>query len=198
MKRYLFYRNIIYLFILPLFVSIAQQTDSSIFNVHKKLARAAIEQVGVTIRYTPGYVNLSYPGGDLPQDRGVCTDVVIRAFRKIGVDLQKEIHEDMREHFNEFPKLWNLRSPDRNIDHRRVPNLTTYFKRKGKAINVDDYFQTGDIVAWQLSSGLYHIGIVSEENVPDTKRNFIIHNIGEGAKKEDILFQYKIIGHYRW
>ncbi len=176
----------------------AQDTDSGFSIIHKNIAHAAVQQVGVTIRYTPGYFILSYPGGDLPNDRGVCTDVVIRAFRKVGIDLQKEIHEDMRQHFNAYPKFWRSRTPDRNIDHRRVPNVMTYFERKGKAINTDDHFQPGDIVAWRLSSGLYHIGIVSEEMVPDTKRNYIIHNIGEGAKKEDVLFVYEIIGHYRW
>ncbi len=198
MKRYYRYFDSLQLFIFLSCAAYAQQSDVTGSDVHKDLVRAAMEQVGVTILYTPGYVKLSYPGGDLPLDRGVCTDVVIRAFRKIGVDLQKEIHEDMRGHFSEYPQLWELKGPDKNIDHRRVPNLMTYFVRKGKAIDGDENFQPGDIVTWRLSNNLYHIGIVSEESVPDEDRYFIIHNIGEGVKKEDILLQFKTIGQYRW
>lgn len=166
--------------------------------VHFNLARAAFKQVGVTVLYTPGYVRIPYPNGDVPQDRGVCTDVIIRAFRKIGIDLQKEVHEDMNRHFNEYPNFWNLKRPDRNIDHRRVPNLITYFKRKGKSVSLTDEYKAGDIVAWLLPSGLYHIGIVAEEIVPGKEHRYIIHNIGAGVKMEDVLNEYKIIGHYRW
>jgi hypothetical protein len=112
--------------------------------------------------------------------------------------LQKEIHEDMSRHFNEYPKFWNLKQPDKNIDHRRVPNLMTYFKRKGKSVSLNAKYKPGDVVAWMLPSGLYHIGIVGEEMVPEKGHRFIIHNIGAGAKKEDVLKEYKIIGHYRW
>ncbi len=180
------------------FLFLLQEEDPASANNHAALARAAREQVGVTVHYAPGYVRLAYPNGDIPPDRGVCTDVIIRAFRKIGVDLQKEIHEDMRKHFNEYPDLWSMRSPDANIDHRRVPNLMAYFKRKGKSVELNDEYKPGDVVAWRLSSGLYHIGIVAAEMVPGKKHRFIIHNIGEGAKEEDVLREYETIGHYRW
>jgi uncharacterized protein YijF (DUF1287 family) len=154
------------------------------------IARSAAQQVGVTIHYDPGYVQLRYPGGDLPADRGVCSDVIVRAFRKAGVDLQREVHEDMRAHFRAYPRMWGLSVPDKNIDHRRVPNLMTFFERRGK--KVSGAFQPGDVVAWRLPGGLYHIGIVSDDP-PD-----VVHNIGAGAQKEDVLHAYAIIGHYRW
>jgi len=163
---------------------------------------AAVGQIGRTVTYDPAYTTLSYPGGDVPISTGVCTDVVIRAFRQIGLDLQKEVHEDMKKSFAAYPRLWNLRSPDANIDHRRVPNLMAYFKRCGKAIAVtreaSDY-RPADIVAWRLPDGRPHIGIVSSElseQQPD--RYKIIHNIGAGAQCEDRLFDFEIIGHYRY
>ena len=183
------------LILLCLFI---QQNNGDNSNVHKTIARAALEQVGITVLYDSKYVRLSYPGGDVPLDRGVCCDVIVRAFRKIGVDLQKEVHEDMTKHFNGYPDYWKLKAPDYNIDHRRVPNLMTYFKRKGKYISIDSNYITGDVVAWRLPSGSYHIGIISENVVTDEQRHYVIHNIGSGTKEEDILFKYKIIGHYRW
>ena len=174
------------------------QADSSNSHIHFQIAESAMEQVGITLYYSSEYRKLGYPNGDFPMDRGVCTDVVIRAFRKIGVDLQKEVHEDMVQHFEEYPKIWKLKSPDSNIDHRRVPNLMKYFSRKGKSISLDDSYLPGDIVAWLLRSGNFHIGIVSTEIIPGKKHYFITHNIGDGAKKEDVLYAYKIIGHYRW
>ena len=122
-------------------------------------------------------------------DRGVCSDVVVRAFRAVGVDLQREVHEDMQRHFAAYPKMWGLASADANIDHRRVPNLMTFFQRRGKAVTGD--FQAGDVVAWRLPGGLYHIGIV-------TTAPHAVHNIGQGTKEEDVLFAWQIIGHYRW
>ena len=157
---------------------------------HLELARAAAQQVGVTTIYDPAYVQLRYPGGDLPPERGVCADVIIRAFRKLGVDLQREVHEDMRAHFSAYPQMWGLRGPDANIDHRRVPNLMTFFTRRGKSVS--GAFQAGDIVAWRLPGGYYHIGIVADDG------RLAIHNIGRGAQKEDILHAFPIIGHYRW
>jgi uncharacterized protein YijF (DUF1287 family) len=180
------------LLLIPLFVGYQPR------DIHLKLAIAAMEQVGVTTIYAPGYFRLSYPGGDLPPEQGVCADVVIRAFRKVGIDLQKEVHEDMTNHFNEYPKFRNMKSPDPNIDHRRVPNLMRFLKRSGKALRIDSEYEPGDIVAWQLEHGLFHIGIVSAGVVPDEKRYYMIHNIGAGTKKEDILRKFKIIGHYRW
>lgn len=162
------------------------------------LARAAEQQVGVTTYYDPSYVRLSYPNGDVPLERGVCTDVIIRAFRGIGVDLQVEVHRDMRGHFAAYPQRWRVRGPDASIDHRRVPNLMTYFRRKGRAIALDGAYEPGDVVAWLLPSGYHHIGMVAAEHVPDTDRRYIIHNIGWGTQKEDVLYAYRIIGHYRW
>jgi len=157
--------------------------------INAKIAQAAIAQVGVTTIYDSSYAQLRYPGGDVPKNRGVCADVIVRAFRDIGVDLQVALHEDMRDHFAAYPRMWGLRSPDANIDHRRVPNLMKYFDRRGKGVSGD--FQAGDVVAWRLPNGLYHIGIVS---APDR----VVHNIGYGAQNEDVLHAWKIIGHYRW
>ena len=155
----------------------------------QSLAHAALAQVGVTTIYDSRYVNLPYPGGDLPKSRGVCADVIVRAFRDIGLDLQVAVHEDMRDHFAAYPKMWGLKAPDANIDHRRVPNLMKFFDRRGKSVGGE--FQPGDVVAWRLPNGLYHIGIVS---APDR----VVHNIGYGAQNEDVLHTWKIIGHYRW
>lgn len=154
------------------------------------IARAAERQVGVTVVYDPSYVPLKYPNGDVPLDRGVCADVIIRAMRAVGVDLQREVHEDMRAHFSAYPKMWGLAAPDANIDHRRVPNLMKFFERRGKRVR--DAFEPGDIVAWRLPGGLYHIGIVASDG------RLMIHNIGRGAQKEDVLNAFEIIGHYRW
>ena len=161
-----------------------------VFALNLDLARAAAKQVGVTTIYDPSYVQLRYPGGDLPPERGVCADVIIRAFRNIGVDLQRELHEDMRAHFADYPQKWGLRAPDANIDHRRVPNLMTFFRRRGKTATGE--FQAGDIVAWRLRGGYYHIGIIAADG------HLVVHNIGRGAQKEDILHAFPIIGHYRW
>ena len=179
-------------------VVIASLSIAAIASADPRLAKAAAEQIGVTKHYDPSYVRLAYPGGDVPLDRGVCTDVVIRAFRTIGVDLQREVHEDMRRSFREYPQMWGLRAPDRNIDHRRVPNLMAFFARKGKRHGRDAAYEPGDVVAWRLPSGLHHIGVVSETRVPRADRYFMIHNIGAGAASEDILYQFEILGHYRW
>lgn len=162
------------------------------------LARAAARQVGVTTLYDPSYVRLAYPNGDVPMERGVCADVIIRAFRALGVDLQVEVHQDMKKAFSAYPRNWGLRSPDRNIDHRRVPNLMKYFDRKGKSLSLESAYEPGDVVAWRLPQGLHHIGVMAEERVPGTDRFFVIHNIGAGTRREDILHEFEIIGHYRW
>lgn len=144
---------------------------------------------------------IAYPNGDVPSDKGVCTDVVIRAYRKFGIDLQKLVHEDMKINFNKYPKNWGLKSTDRNIDHRRVPNLMKFFSRHGvvKIItyNPNDY-EPGDLVCWDLGNGITHIGIVSKIKSSDKKRYLIVHNIGEGQVLEDCLFEFKIIGHYQY
>lgn len=169
-------------------------------RVAPPLVAAARAQIGVTRLYDPAYVGLSYPGGDVPQDRGVCTDVVIRAFRSQGLDLQKSIHEDMRGNFDAYPRNRSMRGPDRNIDHRRVPNQMRWFERQGWTVPANtptDRYQAGDIVAWKLQgSGLLHIGIVSDRRSAEGTP-LILHNIGAGTQEEDLLFRHAIIGHYR-
>ena len=151
--------------------------------------------------YDPSYFSLEYPNGDVPDDRGVCTDVVIRAFRKMGIDLQKEVHEDMRANFKAYPNNWGLKTTDKNIDHRRVPNLMAYFSRFGKVKKISSSYKdyiAGDVVCWSLNGqgGIPHIGIVSNKVSSDQLTPMIIHNIGAGQVIEDMLFDYKIIGHY--
>lgn len=164
-----------------------------------RIVVAARKQIGVTKEYDPAYVTLNYPGGDVPIRTGVCSDVVVRALREVGIDLQKTVHEDMRQNFSAYPQKWGLRGPDKNIDHRRVPNLMRYFERHHIALrgelNSRESYRPGDIVAWDLGSGVTHIGIVSDQKTGRTP--LIIHNIGSGAKEKDILFQYQMTGHYR-
>jgi uncharacterized protein len=164
-----------------------------------RLLDGAYRQIGVTVRYDPSYRLIAFPGGDVPIDRGVCTDVVIRAYRGIGVDLQSLVNRDMREHFSAYPRLWAAARPDPNIDHRRVPNLAVFFARHGErlAVTADarDY-RAGDVVTWRLPSGLVHIGLVSDRQRDG--RPLIVHNIGAGAQLEDVLFAFAITGHYRY
>jgi uncharacterized protein YijF (DUF1287 family) len=166
-----------------------------------RLAAAALERTRHQEVYDGSYRGISYPGGDIPDDRGVCTDVIIRAYRKLGIDLQKEVHEDMSAHFPLYPRLWGLARPDSNIDHRRVPNLMVFFKRRGEALpitrNPADY-RPGELVCWDLGGGITHIGIVADRKSPDGRRYLIVHNIGAGPRLEDILFDYPIIGHFRY
>ena len=163
------------------------------------MLEGAKRQVGVTRGYDPAYRRIAYPNGDVPRHTGVCTDVVIRAFRHAGIDLQVLVHEDMKRSFAAYPRTWGLTRPDRNIDHRRVPNLATFFTRKGRKVAVSrngaDY-KPGDIVTWRLASGVPHIGIVSD--VKRGERYLMVHNIGAGAQIEDVLFAYEVTGHYRW
>lgn len=187
------------LLILLLFLSLQVAISQEIIT--KNLSDAALELTKQKVTYDPSYFSISYPNGDVPKDKGVCTDVVIRAYRKLGIDLQKEVHEDMKENFKEYPKIWGLKKTDKNIDHRRVPNLMTFFKRKKSTKSVtrkaSDY-KPGDIVSWSLEGGLTHIGIVVNKKSKDKKRFMIVHNIGSGQVLEDCLFNYKIIGHYRY
>jgi len=166
-----------------------------------RLADSAFTLTKQHVQYDPAYVQIAYPNGDVPANKGVCTDVVIRAYRKLGIDLQKEVHEDMKAHFDKYPKKWGLSRPDKNIDHRRVPNLMTFFSRYGTVKKIsqepNDY-QPGDIVCWDLGGGITHIGIVSRKKSEDKQRYLIIHNIGAGQVLEDCLFQFKIIGHYSY
>lgn len=164
------------------------------------IASAALAQVGVTTGYDPAYRRLDYPGGDVPQSTGVCSDVVVRALREAAaVDLQKAVHEDMRAAFSAYPQNWGLKNPDRNIDHRRVPNLRTFFARRGWALPATTTareYRPGDIVTWDLGRGIGHIGIVSDRKTPEGTP-LIIHNIGQGTREEDVLFAWTITGHYR-
>jgi hypothetical protein len=167
----------------------------------ERMIAGALEQTTYTFSYDPAYVKLDYPNGDVPLERGVCADVVVRALRKGGVDLQQEVHEDITRHFSAYPQKWRARRADRNIDHRRVANLMTFFTRKQKALPLSEAAQDylpGDIVAWELSSGLLHIGVVSAVQVAGEQRYAIVHNISAGARLEDVLFAWKIIGHYRY
>jgi hypothetical protein len=166
-----------------------------------KLSMAAIALTNDKVVYDPSYFSIEYPNGDVPKGKGVCTDVIIRAYRELGIDLQKEVHEDMSTNFNSYPKIWGLKKTDKNIDHRRVPNLMTFFSRKGtvKPItkNSDDY-KPGDIICWNLGGAITHTGIVVNKKSTDNKRFLIVHNIGGGQVLEDCLFDFKIIGHYRY
>lgn len=163
------------------------------------LVTAARSQVGVTLGYDPTYRRLSYPNGDVPLASGVCTDVLIRALRQQGLDLQQAVHQDMRAHFQLYPQHWGLTRPDSNIDHRRVPNLMTWFKRQGWALPPSREaarYRAGDIVTWDLGDGLSHIGIISDRRAA-SGAPLVLHNIGRGTQEEDILLRFSITGHYR-
>lgn len=166
------------------------------------VVESARRQTQITKIYDQAYVVLDYPNGDVSAERGACTDVVIRALRAAGIDLQKEVHEDIRQNFMIYPQKWGLKKPDANIDHRRVPNLQTFFARRGKAVAVTNNsadYKPGDIVTWDLNGkGLAHIGVVSNLWNERTKQFLIIHNIGRGAQAEDVLFDWRITGHYRY
>ena len=169
----------------------------------KKLVAAAEERTHHTVRYDPAYVRIPYPGGDVPEDTGVCTDEVIRSYRAVGIDLQKEVHEDIEKNFSLYSRRWRwlTRRPDTNIDHRRVPNLMVFFSREGESLAVTESpadYLPGDIVTWDLGAGVPHIGIVVDEKSAEGGRHLIVHNIGQGPKREDVLFAWKITGHYRY
>ena len=167
----------------------------------EKFVDVAIERTNHGVVYDPSYVAIEYPNGDVPEETGVCADVVIRVYRKLGIDLQKEIHEDMVNNFDLYPKIWGLEKPDTNIDHRRVPNLMIFFKRHGQTLpiteNADDYLP-GDMVMWSLSHGKTHIGIVIDKLSSDKQRPLIVHNVGAGPKINDVLFEWEIIGHFKY
>jgi uncharacterized protein len=170
-------------------------------DFYSRLSDAAIGLTYQSVTYDPSYFSIPYPNGDIPANLGVCTDVIIRAYRKLGIDLQKEVHEDMKSNFNLYPRNWNMSKPDRNIDHRRVPNLMTFFSRFGEVLKIsnkaEDY-KPGDIVCWNLAGGITHIGFVVNKKSRDGKRYMIVHNIGAGQVLEDCLFEYKITGHFRY
>lgn len=167
----------------------------------KRLSDAAVAIINPKVKYDPAYVVIKYPGGDVDPQKGVCTDVVIRAYRRLSIDLQKEVYEDMKDHFNKYPSTWGLKKPDTNIDHRRVPNLMVFFERHGtvKAISNDPAtYAAGDIVCWNLGGDVTHIGLVVNKKSDDGKRLQVVHNIGGGQVLADCLFDYKIIGHYSY
>jgi uncharacterized protein YijF (DUF1287 family) len=184
---------------IPILASAYRPGEPTYFS--KKLIEAAIERTNHIVRYDGAYRKIRYPNGDVPDGIGVCTDLVIRSYRKLGIDLQADIHEDMKQNFQLYPKLWGLTKPDTNIDHRRVPNLQTFFARKGVVLpvtqNPNDY-AAGDIVTWMLPGNLAHIGIVSNLHSHNGKNPLIVHNIGAGPAIEDMLFDYQITGHYRY
>jgi uncharacterized protein YijF (DUF1287 family) len=187
----------IYLTYILFFASLACLHAQHTF--YDSLSAAAITLTKDAVQYDPSYFRIAYPNGDVPLGKGVCTDVVIRAYRKLGIDLQKEVHEDMKNNFGMYPKNWNMKRCDTNIDHRRVPNLMKFFSRKGKVLKTtmlaSDY-SPGDIVTWDLGHGITHIGIVVNQNTAG--RFFIVHNIGNGQEISDCLFSWKVTGHYRF
>lgn len=181
-------------------VNRAQRVLATNATPRERIVASAIEQTTQTHSYDAAYTKLAYPNGDVAIEKGVCTDVVIRAFRRAGVDLQKLVHEDMKANFRAYPNKWGLRATDTNIDHRRVPNLMKFFERQGKSLPVSSdakNFQAGDAVTWVMDNNMTHIGLVIDEkskaDVP-----LIAHNIGGGARVEDVLFAWKITGHYRY
>ena len=178
------------------------QTEAQRQAFLHKLSDAAIERTAHVVRYDPAHVRIPYPGGDVPSDTGVCTDEVIRSYRALGIDLQKEVHEDMQAHFWSYPNhlRWMTTHTDTNIDHRRVPNLMVFFGREGEQLPITRYgsdYNPGDLVTWDLGGNVPHIGIVVDRKSA-SGRYLIVHNIGQGPKAEDVLFQWKITGHYRY
>lgn len=168
---------------------------------YDKLSDAAITLTEQSVEYDPAYFKIAYPNGDVPKGKGVCTDVIIRAYRKMGIDLQKEVHEDMKANFGKYPKIWGMKYTDKNIDHRRVPNLMVFFSRHGQVKPITDKsedYLVGDIVCWNLGRGITHIGLVVNQQSTDGQRKLIVHNIGGGQVLADCLFEFKIIGHYRY
>ena len=169
----------------------------------QQLVAAAIERTHHMVRYDPAYVRIPYPNGDVPGDTGVCTDEIIRIYRAVGIDLQKEVHEDMKVNFSTYPNQarWGLAHTDTNIDHRRVPNLMVFFSHKGKklplSLRAEDY-PPGDIVTWDLGGNVPHIGMVVDRISPQSGHRLIVHNIGAGPRMEDVLFNWRITGHYRY
>lgn len=171
-------------------------------DFYEKLSNAAISIIDSEVVYTPNYVPIKYPNGDVPSKTGVCSDVVIRAYRKLGIDLQKEVHEDMKANFSLYPNLkkWGLKTTDKNIDHRRVLNLEVFFARKGETLpitqNPSDY-KTGDLVTWMIGDKLPHIGIVTHIK-SENGNPMIVHNVGSGEVLEDCLLNWKIVGHFKF
>jgi uncharacterized protein YijF (DUF1287 family) len=194
-------RNACLLGMLVALTVLAQTPNLSRSDFTRNLVAAAVARSKVHVRYLPTYVHIAYPGGDVPADTGTCTDEIIRIYRAVGVDLQKEVHEDMSKNFTLYPTKWHRASPDSNIDHRRVPNLITFFERNGEVLpktqKAQDYLP-GDIVTWDLRGGQTHIGMVVDRKPLLRDRYEILHNIGRGPQIEDVLFDWKITGHFRY
>jgi uncharacterized protein YijF (DUF1287 family) len=185
------------------FIQARQPSESNQQEFLQKLSAAAIERTHHVVRYEPKYVRIPYPGGDVPADTGVCSDEVIRAYRSLGIDLQKEVHEDITANFSAYPnqRRWMLAHPDSNIDHRRVPNLMVFFARKGTSLPAStraENYEPGELVTWDLGGGVPHIGIVVDRESAQSRRYMVVHNIGAGPRMEDVLFSWKITGHYRY
>lgn len=179
-------------------ISVATIENPATFE--EKLSNAAISIIDENVVYTPDYVSLKYPNGDVPAKTGVCSDVVIRSYRKLGIDLQKEVHEDMKANFSKYPTKWGLKKTDTNIDHRRVPNLEVFFERKGKKLEVSDNpndYKTGEIITWMINGKLPHIGIITHKKSIDGNP-MIVHNVGGGQVAEDCLFSWEIVGHFKY
>jgi hypothetical protein len=195
--------SVLSLVLFPALGQIVQQGSPARAQFLLKLAQAAVERTHHAIRYDSAYVRIPYPNGDVAADTGVCTDEIIRAYRAVGVDLQKEVHEDMLANFSAYPnqRRWRLAHTDTNIDHRRVPNLMVFFARKGELLPItarsEDYFP-GDLVTWDLGGNVPHIGLVVDRKSPRTQRYLVVHNIGRGPQMEDVIFNWKITGHYRY
>jgi len=188
---------------LVLFTILSLATFSSLGSTADMLVTAAMERTQHQVRYDGAYVKLEYPMGDVAASTGVCTDVIIRSYRQLGIDFQQLVHEDMKENFSVYPskRIWGLTRPDKNIDHRRVPNLQRFFTRHGKSFTVTNKgsdYKAGDLVTWMVNGNLPHIGIVVKAQSDDGKRPLIVHNIGRGPQLEDMLFSYPITGHYRY
>lgn len=178
----------------------ARALESRPLDYGGRLAAAAADRVGRGVLYDGAYRRIAYPMGDVAPDRGVCTDLVIRAYRALGVDLQEKVHLDMRRAFRRYPKAWGLRRPDPNIDHRRVLNLETYFARAGAKLPPSDDpkdYRPGDLVSYRLADGRPHIAVVSDR-IGHSGRPMIVHNIGWGPSVDDTLFAYRIIGRFRY
>ena len=170
-------------------------------SVQNHFLETAIQRTTQNVSYDPAYYSIDYPMGDIPSKKGVCTDVIIRTYRSIGIDLQQKVHEDMQKNFDSYPKTWGLTSTDTNIDHRRVPNLRHFFGRNGKSLTISNLstdYQYGDIVTWKLSHGASHIGIVVPSPFENDSSPWIVHNVGAGPKWDNCLFDYEITGHYRY
>jgi uncharacterized protein YijF (DUF1287 family) len=195
-------KNLIILVVFLIY-SVTAYSDVASDNTIINLIKAAKERTTQDITYNGGYFSIPYPNGDVPSNIGVCTDLVIRSFRKVGVDLQQKVHEDMSDNFNLYPskRIWGLNKPDKNIDHRRVPNLQVFFQRFGVSLELtnkaEDYLP-GDLVTWMLPGNLPHIGIVIDERSSNGNIPLIAHNIGEGPRINDMLFDFPITGHYRY